>query len=151
MTRIDFYHLQRKTLEEVLPLLLQKAYATGNRVKVKSCSDERIEYLNAFLWTYTDESFLPHGSRKDGFAEQQPIWLTADTENPNRATFLFLVDGAVESVEMLNNFTRVFNIFDGNSESALTQARQLWKEYKSAGFEVNYWQQDNSGKWEQKA
>ena len=151
MTRVDFYHLQQKTLDEVLPKLLQKAYSTGKRIKVKIGTEERVEFINSLLWTYNDESFLPHGSKKDGFADQQPIWLSADIENPNTALFLFLVDGAEENVETLTQYERVFNIFDGNSAEAVQQARRLWKEYKNSGCEVYYWQQDNAGKWIQKA
>ena len=151
MTRVDFYHLQQKTLDEVLPKLLQKAYSTGKRIKVKIGTEERVEFINSLLWTYNDESFLPHGSKKDGFADQQPIWLSADIENPNTALFLFLVDGAEENAETLAQYERVFNIFDGNSAEAVQQARRLWKEYKNSGCEVYYWQQDNAGKWIQKA
>ena len=151
MTRVDFYHLQQKTLDEVLPKLLQKAYSTGKRIKVKIGTEERVEFINSLLWTYNDESFLPHGSKKDGFANQQPIWLSADIENPNTALFLFLVDGAEENSETLTQYERVFNIFDGNSAEAVQQARRLWKEYKNSGCEVYYWQQDNAGKWIQKA
>lgn len=151
MTRVDFYHLQQKTLDEVLPKLLQKAYSTGKRIKVKIGTEERVEFINSLLWTYNDESFLPHGSKKDGFANQQPIWLSADIENPNAALFLFLVDGAEENAETLTQYERVFNIFDGNSAEAVQQARRLWKEYKNSGCEVYYWQQDNVGKWIQKA
>lgn len=151
MTRVDFYHLQQKTLDEVLPKLLQKAYSTGKRIKVKIGTEERVEFINSLLWTYNDESFLPHGSKKDGFANQQPIWLSADIENPNAALFLFLVDGAEENAETLTQYERVFNIFDGNSAEAVQQARRLWKEYKNSGCEVYYWQQDNAGKWIQKA
>ena len=151
MTRVDFYHLQQKTLDEVLPKLLQKAYSTGKRIKVKIGTEERVEFINSLLWTYNDESFLPHGSKKDGFADQQPIWLSADIENPNTALFLFLVDGAEENAETLTQYERVFNILDGNSAEAVQQARRLWKEYKNSGCEVYYWQQDNAGKWIQKA
>ena len=151
MTRVDFYHLQQKTLDEVLPKLLQKDYSTGKRIKVKIGTEERVEFINSLLWTYNDESFLPHGSKKDGFANQQPIWLSADIENPNTALFLFLVDGAEENAETLTQYERVFNIFDGNSAEAVQQARRLWKEYKNSGCEVYYWQQDNAGKWIQKA
>lgn len=147
MIRIDFYHLQKQTLEEVLPKLLSKAYVTGTRIKIKTLED-RVEYINSFLWSFNDESFLPHGSKKDGFAEEQPIWISSDSNNSNHAEFLFLIDGAEDNVSQYN---RVFNIFNGNSEEALIQARRLWKEYKNAGYEVYYWQQSPSGNWEQKS
>ena len=148
MSRIDFYHLQKQTLEEVLPKLLMKSCSSGKKVVVKIGTEERLEQMNSYLWTFQDESFLPHGSKKDGFAEQQPIWLTLQDDNPNAAEFLFLIDGAQAIPDKTANYERIFNIFDGNAED---KARKLWKEYKTAGFDVFYWQQDNSGKWQQKA
>lgn len=147
MSRIDFYHLQKQTLEEVLPKLLMKSCSSGKKVVVKIGTEERLEQMNSYLWTFQDESFLPHGSKKDGFAEQQPIWLTVQDDNPNAAEFLFLIDGAQTTPDKTTNYERIFNIFDGNAED---KARKLWKEYKTAGFDVFYWQQDDSGKWQQK-
>ncbi|MBQ8482549.1 MAG: DNA polymerase III subunit chi [Alphaproteobacteria bacterium] len=151
MSRVDFYHLQKHSLDEVLPKLLLKAYASGKRIVVKIGNEERIEQMNSYLWTFQDESFLPHGSKKDGFAAEQPIWLTLQNDNPNKAEFLFLTEGAEINPEELVSYERVFNIFDGNSKEYLNQARKLWKEYKDSGCEVFYWQQSDSGKWEQKA
>ncbi len=150
MTRIDFYHLQNCRLEDVLPKLLEKAYDTGKKVVVKIGNEERVEFLNSLLWTYNDTSFLPHGSKKDGFGELQPIWLTAGDDIPNGAAFLFLADGAHADWEEMKNFERIFNIFDGNSEESLVQARQLWKNLKNQKADVFYWQQNENGSWQQK-
>lgn len=149
MSRVDFYHLQSQTLENVLPKLLEKAYETGKSVLVRVGNEERVEFLNALLWTYNDQSFLPHGSKKDGNAELQLIWLTSGTDNPNMASLLFLVDGAAADNGELEKFSRVFNIFDGNSPDALQQARAFWKNLKSGGNECFYWQQDANGRWKQ--
>ena len=151
MTRIDFYHLQKVTVEQALPRLLEKAYTTGKNVLVKIGNEDRVEFLNTVLWTYDDQSFLPHGSKKDGNADRQPIWLTAGDDNPNASKMLFLVDGAKVDIEKLTNFDRVFNMFDGSSEESLFQARELWKHIKSLGLECFYWRQDNNGCWQQKA
>lgn len=151
MAQVDFYHLQNQSLENVLPKLLEKAYATGKRIVVKVGNEERVEFINGILWTYTEQSFLPHGSKKDGFGEEQPIWLTSGEDVPNKAEFLFLVDGALIDTKSEENYSRIFNIFDGNSEAAVQQARQFWKDLKAAGYTVNYWQQDSNGKWSKKA
>lgn len=151
MPRIDFYHLQKQTLEDVLPKLLEKALTLKQNVLIKIGNEERVEFLNSLLWTYNDTSFLPHGSKKDGFASQQPIWLTAEDDNPNNAKLLFLTDGAAVNLENLNNFDRVFNIFDGNNQTSLEQARMFWKNLKAAEFDVYYWKQDADGKWMQAA
>ena len=149
MSRVDFYHLQKQTLEEVLPKLLEKAVTLHKNILIKVGNEERVEFLNAHLWTYDDTSFLPHGSKKDGFAAEQPIWLTAGDDNPNKAELLFLVDGAQAEIGELENFSRVFNVFDGNSVEAVEQARRFWKEIKASGNECFYWKQDAGGRWQQ--
>lgn len=151
MARIDFYHLQRSSVEQALPKLLEKAYASGKPVLVKIGTEARVEFLNTALWTYDDQSFLPHGSKKDGNAELQPIWLTSSDDNPNDAKMLFLVDGAQKSIDDLKLFDRVFNLFDGGSDESLQQAREFWKQIKASDQECFYWQQDETGRWQQKA
>lgn len=151
MSRVDFYHLQKQTLEDVLPKLLEKAYSSGNKIKVKVGTEARVDFLNSLLWTYNDESFLPHGSKKDGAAELQPIWLSADDDNPNGAAMLFLTDDAMPTAGDTETYTRIFNIFDGNNPEALQNARDLWKNLRSSGAALHYWQQDNDGRWAEKA
>ena len=151
MSRIDFYHLQKQSLEDVLPKLIEKAYETGARIKIKVGNEARVEFLNSLLWTYNDESFIPHGSKKDGFAKEQPIWLSSEDDNPNGATMLFLVDGAKISLEEVQKYERIFNIFDGNDDSLLQQARDFWKELSTSDNEKNYFQQDETGRWNKKA
>ena len=151
MSRVDFYHLQSKKLEDVLPKLLEKAYGVGKKAVVRVGNVERVEFLNGVLWTYDEQSVLPHGSKKDGAAAMQPIWLTADDDVPNEAEVLFLVDGANAESQEIAKFERVFNIFDGNSSEAWEKARAFWKELKNQGVEVFYWQQSANGSWQQKA
>ena len=150
MTRIDFYHLQKSSLDQILPKLCEKAYATGKRIKIFLGIEERVEFINTLLWTYADETFLPHGSKKDGFVESQPIFISAQEENENNAEILILADGATLPLEKLNSYERVLNIFDGNDELSLQNARFFWKDIKSLGGELHYWQQNSSGNFEQK-
>ena len=151
MSRIDFYHLQKQTLEQVLPKLIEKAYETGAKIKIKIGNEARVEFINSLLWTYNEETFIPHGSKKDGFAKDQPIWLSSEDDNPNQAEMLFLVDGANFDISNVENFSRIFNIFDGNDEDSLQQARNFWKEVSSTEHEKNYFQQDDNGRWNKKA
>ena len=149
MPRIDFYHLKKQSLEEVLPRLLEKAYTTGNAVLLKTTTDN-VEKINTLLWTYADDGFLPHGSAKDGFAAEQPVFITDNDENVNQAHFLFLTNGAEPNLADIDRYDRIFNIFDENTDTAVQQARQLWKNFKDSGYEVHYWQQSERGNWEQK-
>lgn len=47
--RVDFYHLQTQTLDDVLPKLLEKAYASGQKILVKIGTNERVEFINSAL------------------------------------------------------------------------------------------------------
>lgn len=150
MTRVDFYHLTKAPLEQVLPKLCEKAYSTKMKIKILLGTDERVEFINSLLWTYSEESFLPHGSKKDGFVEEQPIFISTNNENENNAKILILADGGYIESDALNNYERILNIFDGNNDEALNKAREYWKDIKSLGFELHYWQQKNDGSFEQK-
>lgn len=149
MTEVLFYHLQNAPLEQVLPQLLERSLARGWRAVVKVGNAERMEALVNSLWTYREDSFLPHGTRDDGSAEAQPVFLTATDENPNAAQVVFLVDGAEPGD--ISGFERCVLMFDGRDEDALAAAREHWKALKAAGHDATYWQQSDEGRWEKKA
>ncbi len=148
MTDIAFYHLLKWPLEKALPKLLEKTFEAGKRAVVMASSEERVGALDTLLWTYHQDSWLPHGSAGEGSAEDQPVWLTVLDENPNGAHFLFLTDGAVS--ESVGGFERCFELIDGSDAAALEAARQRWKAYKEAGHGLAYWQQTEAGGWEEK-
>jgi DNA polymerase-3 subunit chi len=149
VTEIRYYHLLRTRLEAALPGMLAKTLARGQRAVVMAGSPERVEALTAYLWTYDDRSFLPHGSAADGHAARQPIWLTFEDENPNGATALFLTDGATS--ERIADYELCVVLFDGNDAASLAAARESWAARKSAGHRLAYFQQSDGGNWEQKA
>ena len=149
MTEVLFYHLEQQLLDRVLPTLLEKTLQRGWKAVVRSGSQERLEALDIALWTYRDDSFLPHGTGKDGSGELQPIYLTTGDETPNSAGVVFLVEGA--ETEVFEGFERIVHLFDGHDQDALARARGQWKAAKAAGCEVTYWQQNQQGRWEKKA
>lgn len=148
MTDIRFYHLQTRPLQSALPEILSKALSQGRRVVVRAADDKAVEALNESLWTFRPDSFLPHGSRKDGHEKDQPVWLTASNDNPNGADVLVLTSGA--DGDGLEQYALCCDVFDGNDESAVAAARERWKTYHGAGHAVTYWQQTEKG-WEKKS
>lgn len=144
MTEIRFYHMLQKRLDRALPEILAKALERGNRVVVKAGSRARVEALDSALWTYESDSFLPHGHIRDGFEKDQPVWLTAEEENPNGATVLILTDGAAGDV---GGYSLCCELFDGNDDTAVEAARARWTAYKEQGHDLSYFQQDENGKW----
>jgi DNA polymerase III subunit chi len=149
MTEVLFYHLQGQPLERALPALVERTLARNWRAVVQAGSEERVEALDTLLWTYEEESFLPHGTKNDGNAAEQPVYLTTEEANPNGAAVRFLVDGA--EIAEHAGYERIVYLFDGRDESAVARAREQWKAAKGSGCEVTYWQQSSEGRWERKA
>jgi DNA polymerase III subunit chi len=150
MTEILFYQLKGQTLEQVLPPLIVRSLERGWRVAVQASSDERIEALDAHLWTWRDDSFLPHGTWRDTEAAEQPVLLTVNEENRNRADIRFLVEGA-EMPADASAYQRLVLLFDGDDPEALETARTRWAKAKNEGFDVTYWRTDENGRWQRQA
>ncbi len=148
MAEILFYHLQGQRLEAALPMLLEKALERGWNAVVRSGSAERLAVLDEALWSFREDSFLPHGREEEGDAEHQPILLTTGDCLANHPEVLFLIDRAPLPQDY--PFERVVLMFDGEDPEAVNEARSAWKAVKGLGHPATYWQQD-SGRWVKKA
>jgi len=149
MTDVFFYHLQNQPLEQVLPQLLEKCLERGWRCIVQAATDERVEALDQQLWTWRDDSFLPHGTEREAEPALQPVLLTTGDGNANQAQVRFFVDRT--RTDDLGGYERAIHLFDGNDPDAVDAAREEWKSVQAAGHAVTYWQQDGEGRWQQKA
>jgi DNA polymerase-3 subunit chi len=149
MTETLFYHLERRSLEDILPGLVEKSLARGWRCGIRTDSSERSDALDTLLWTYDDQSFLPHAQQGDGEPADQPVLISVEEGNPNSANIVFYVGGAMPSDwSGLSDLARVVLLFDGRDGDALAGARAAWKEAKAAGHDVTYWKETPSGKFE---
>lgn len=149
MARVDFYHLQRWPLERALPELLERVLAGGMRAVVAAGSPERVRELDGLLWTYREDSWLPHAAAGDGDPVLQPVWLTAEAENPNSAEVLVLTDGA--DFAIAPPVVRCLDLFDATVPEHLEAARARWRRRRAEGHELVYWQQTAEGRWLEKA
>ena len=150
MTEILFYHLERRSLEDVLPGLLEKSLQRGWKALVRVDSADRAAAIDSLLWTYDDRSFLPHAQGGDGDASRQPVLITLEEDNANAAQILFVVGGMGLdwTGKNLSQFARIVLLFDGRDPAALDGARKNWKEARAAGHDVAYWKESPSGKFE---
>jgi DNA polymerase-3 subunit chi len=154
MSEVLFYHLERRTLDDVLPGLVEKTLERGWRAIIRAESADRAGAIDTLLWTYDDQSFLPHAQLGDGEAMDQPVLITVEDGNPNAAQLLFLVGGAQAPAwdsDATKALARVVLLFNGRDPEALTSARAAWKDAKGAGHDVTYWKETPTGKWEKQA
>ena len=146
MSEVSFYHLQAQPVEAALPRLLERVLEAGLRAVVRTPDRGVSEFLDQALWTYDSAAFLPHGTKRSGHSEHQPVYLTSGNEVPNGAEALIVINDA--KMGELGEFKRCFLIFDGRSASILELARQRWRELEASGHELTYWQQTDQGRWE---
>lgn len=149
MAELWFYHLERASVDEALPELLTKLLARGGRAVVTSAEEGRLESLDASLWTFRDDSFLPHGRADAADPEAQPILLSPEPANPNNASMLFCLDGADPG--LVDAWDRVVVMFEAGDETALARARALWAAQKKTETAISYWRQNEAGRWEKQA
>lgn len=143
-----FYHLTRSTVEETMATLLPRALAQGWRVMVRGRQQDTLERLDQALWLGPEDGFLPHGLQGGPHDADQPILLgTGAITNAARA--LMLVESAVTTPAEAAPLERVWVIFDGADQVALTAARALWTALTGAGMAAQYWSEE-SGRWEKK-
>jgi len=149
MTDIRFYHMEQATLDTALPAIAMKAWQTGKRVMIQVPDKKEASRLNDHLWSFHPNVFLPHGADGDDHADRQPVFITAGHDNVNDAEILILTHGVTH--DTVGDFTMVCEMLDGRVDAYITAARARWKDYKSAGHDLTYWQQDDNGKWSKKA
>ena len=148
MPDILFYHLEARPLEAVIPQLLEKTLERGWRAVVEVGTTERAEILDAHLWTYRDDSFLPHGLAGDENDAHQPVLLPTATDNPNGANVRFFIERAVP--RSADGYERLVYMFSGHDPDAVAEARLAWKALKDNNA-LTYWQQEPDGRWVKKA
>jgi DNA polymerase-3 subunit chi len=144
MSDILFYHLETQPLERVLPILLEKSLERGWKAVVETSSRARAEAIDAMLWTFRDDSFLPHGIAGEPTDPDQPVLIATDGDNPNAANVRFFVDRAVPATG--EGYERIVYMFSGHDPDAVTEARTAWKAL-GPGNTLTYWQQDEGGRW----
>lgn len=149
MAEIQFYHLLTTPLEHALPKLMEKALSVKMNSVIRVADEAHMAKLNDQLWSYSEQSFLPHGSAKDPNPEAQPIYITTSDENPNAARVLVITHGQI--AENIEGYDKLLDIFDGHDERAVAEARKRWTHYKNSGASISYYQQQKGAGWKKMA
>jgi DNA polymerase-3 subunit chi len=150
MAEALFYRLSGSPIEAALPDLLERSLARGWRVLLRVGTEPGEGLLDALLWTYRDDAFLPHGTAAGPDPERQPVLITRGRENLNGAEVLMLAMGARADVAEMAGYARVCLVFEEADPAAVAAAREDWRAVQAAGLPAKYWAQEG-GRWVQKA
>jgi DNA polymerase-3 subunit chi len=148
MAELRIYHLTAQSVTDGLPGLLQTALSRDLWCHLYVPDDAWAEKIADHLWTYRQDSFLPHGTKKDGMAGHQPVWISPELETPNQSDVRFVMDGAEIGVNHLNQIDLTCVLFDESDTAARQKARRLWSDSDDIdGLSRIYYRQDDIGKW----
>ena len=145
--QVDFYHLTATPLARALPQIAERVVAGGGRLLIVTADDEARTALDAQLWSYAPESFLPHAQAGAGDDTAQPVLIAADVAPANGARHVALTDGVWRDEAL--TFDRAFHFFD---DDAIQEARAAWRSLADRDdVQRRYWKQNEAGRWEQAA
>ncbi len=137
MLKIDFY-----ILPDALPLqrlqfacrLIEKAYKQKHRIFINAQDQAEAHQLDELLWTYREDSFLPHNLLGEGPYSAPPIQIGVEATPENHRDILLNLSHTVPTCH--TQFNRILELIL-NEPSAQEFARERFRFYRSHGFELN--------------
>lgn len=135
--RVDFYLLKNDPPEArwlIACRLLEKAYLRGHRVFVFCENEADAKHVDELLWTYKEESFIPHNLQGEG-PEPPPAVQIGYGQEP-RAFNDILLNLAQSIPSFHSRFRRIMEIVQ-DDEAAKEISRAHYREYKAKRFELH--------------
>ena len=134
MTQVDFYLLQDDSAQDRVRFacrLADKAYRLGKRVFIHTESADQTRQLDDLLWTFQQDSFVPHAIYQAEQSNPPPVLLAHDAE-PDASSHV-LINLAAEVPLFFSRFERVAELINGNADIR-QQGRSRYSFYKTRGY-----------------
>ncbi len=140
MTRIDF-HTNIPDKIGYACRLVRKARGADQKVVVYADPDQ-LAALDAALWTFSEQDFLPHVMADDELASQTPVILTDDDDAP-LPHHQVLVNLAPHTPAHFARFERMFEIVSTDEDDKLF-GRERYRQYQQRGYPLTHFVADKS-------
>ena len=137
MTEVDFYVLaadSRQNRYQLACRLSAEARESGRRVVIHTTSEEDARHMDRLLWTYQDQSFLPHGRIGRCSAEDNPILIGNGELAEAEHQLLINLDPEVPT--FFSRFERLAECIDGDS-AVRVAGRERYRFYRDRGYRLN--------------
>ena len=135
-TNVLFHHfesIERKDFLVYVCKLIEKGYKQNiNPIFIKTNTQKQAEELDKILWTFRQESYVPH-ALVDKDNNTQPVQIGwVDNEIEDAEAIINLSDGMPDTSNHLKKIHEIIENIDEKKE----KARERWKKYKSIGFNI---------------
>ncbi len=136
MTEVFFYSGSDDKLETACRLCA-KALQQDMKVMIYSPDETLIDQLDGLLWTFSAVSFIPHCRLSDDDKVMAMTPVVLSNQIPSNDHFDVLLNLAHQTPPQFDKFGRIIEIAD-NSEADKLTARERYRFYKDAGFEIQH-------------
>lgn len=135
-----FYQVNIIDSQSLAPLLF-KIIDQDKKALVYCQDTNKIKELDASLWSYGRNKFLPHITIFDNNFDflRQPILLSNQQENHNQADYLILLSKAENN--FIKNFNRIFYFYNDDSE-----IKDIKNDLLDSSFSIKSFKKDGA-KW----
>lgn len=136
MPTIDFYILAEASESSRLAFtcrLLEKAYHNNHRVYVHTDHEALAQQIDELLWTYRDDSFIPHHLYGEGPDPAPPIQIGFGVTPEKHHDILINLSNNVP--EFYKQFNRIIEIVS-HDPAVQTASREHYKQYRGYGYDI---------------
>lgn len=134
MTKVDFYVVAPNGQQNRYQLacrVAEKALRHGHRVVINAPSDEEARHIDRLLWTFKDQSFVPHARLGQGDPRLNPV-LVGDVQDASDEHDV-LINLAKEVPGCFARFERLAECVD-NEPDVREASRERYRFYRDRGY-----------------
>lgn len=135
MPKASFYLIDKPRFREAPHLLVaelaRRAHAGGKPTLILVRSDSEAEALDALLWDFDPDAFIPHQIAGDDDDAATPVLIVPPgASTPDRPLVINLRDDCADG-----GFDQVLEVVPADPE-ARVESRRRWREYQQRGYAV---------------
>jgi len=141
MTKVDFYILEGDSgnREQTACRIAEKAYRLGHGVYIHTADQGQASRLYELLWTFKQNSFVPHGIEGESLDPDAPVLISHKTELADSTqghSRQVLINLAQDIPMFFSSFERVAEVIGQDTENKAS-GRHRYKFYRDRGYSLD--------------
>jgi DNA polymerase-3 subunit chi len=141
-----FYNSARRETVKDIVKLTEKLYKKNNFILLYCADQETVDALDEYLWSYSEDSFIPHSKKNNEKKSLYPILVTDEILNDHEHNILLALNGVLIKETDWPKFNKVYYFFDDQNHEERENARSMWKSFSSLEIDCRYWV-NKENKW----